>query len=120
MADEHAREVAPPSAEEGQQEVYRDPALNPANEHHHAHHNHSALAEKGHQDEVVYTEGTTAEKSNIPDHSPQDHSAYTEKGKEISDIEDLGEGRAARLWQRRLIKQWRHVAYAVIWLLFTG
>jgi CNT family concentrative nucleoside transporter len=119
MAEEHS-EVAPTSVKEGRQEVYRDPALNPANEHHHPHHNHTAFAEKGRQDEVVYTEGTTSEKSNIPDHSPQDHSSLPEKGKEISDVEDVGEGRAQRPRQRRLIKQWRHVAHAVIWLLFTG
>jgi CNT family concentrative nucleoside transporter len=120
MAEEHTREVTSPSVEEGKQEVYRDPALNPANEHHHAHHSHTAFAEKGRVDEVVYTEGTTAEKSNIPEPSPQDHSAYPEKSKELSDVEDLGEGRASRPWQRRLINQWRHVAYAVVWLLFTG
>jgi hypothetical protein len=106
--------------EEGNLEHHRDPALDPANEHHHAHHNHTALAEKGREDEVVYTQGTTFEKSAIPDASPQDHSSLQEKDQGNTDIEDLSEGYAKRPWQRHVLKQWRHVAYAVVWLLFTG
>ncbi|KAL1964058.1 hypothetical protein VTN77DRAFT_7604 [Rasamsonia byssochlamydoides] len=101
-------------------EEHRDPALDPANEHHHAHHHHTAFAEKGRDDEVVYAQGTTFDKSTIPDASPQDHPPFQGKGQENTDIEDLGEGLAKRPWQRRLLKQWRHVAHAVIWLLFTG
>ncbi|KKA23073.1 H+/nucleoside cotransporter [Rasamsonia emersonii CBS 393.64] len=87
---------------------------------HHAHHNHTAFAEKGREDEVVYTQGTTFDKSTSSDPSPQVHPPFQEKGQGNTDVEDLGEGLAKRPWQRRLIKQWRHVAHAVVWLLFTG
>ncbi|KAH8701650.1 H+/nucleoside cotransporter [Talaromyces proteolyticus] len=110
----------PAATGENQHDAVRDPALNPANEHHHAHHHHTAFAEKGREDEVVYSLGTTAEKSIIPDPSPLDHSYPDNKNTDVSDLEDLGEGRAKRPWQRRMIKQWRHVLHAVIWLLFTG
>ena len=54
----------------------RDPALDPANQHHHPHHNHTIFAEQGRKDNhVVYTMNKTFEKSVIPDQSPLDHSA---------------------------------------------
>lgn len=43
-----------------------DPALDISNEHHHVHKNHSAFAEKGRSDEVVYATGTTPERGVIP------------------------------------------------------
>jgi CNT family concentrative nucleoside transporter len=43
-----------------------DPALDVANEHHHAHKNHTAFAEKGRTDNVVYTTGTTPERGTVP------------------------------------------------------
>lgn len=93
----------------------RDPALDPANEHHHAHHHHTVFAEKGREDEVVY-----ALDAKVADPAAVDASSQDKISKDISDVEDLGEGRAKRPWQRRVLKQWRHAAHAVIWLLFTG
>ncbi|KAI9850547.1 MAG: hypothetical protein M1838_005469 [Thelocarpon superellum] len=55
---------------------HRDPALDPAHQHHHAHLHHDANAERGRVDEVVYTTGTTFEPSMIPDESPQDHHVH--------------------------------------------
>lgn len=80
----------------------------------------SDAVEKGREGEVVDTQGTTLDKSTSSDPSPQDRPSFQEKGQGKTDIEDLGEGLAKRPWQRRLIKQWRHVAHAVVWLLFTG
>lgn len=53
-----------------------DPALDPAREHHHEHLHHDAHAEKGRHDDPVYTIGTTAEKSDIPDQDPMDHALH--------------------------------------------
>lgn len=53
-----------------------DPALDPAHEHHHAHLHHSARAEEGRHDDVVYSIGTTGEKSTIPDQDPMDHNLH--------------------------------------------
>ncbi|KAL1997738.1 hypothetical protein VTN02DRAFT_910 [Thermoascus thermophilus] len=100
---------------------HSDPALEPANQHHHAHHHHTAFAEQGREDEVVYSKDTTFEKPIIPDPSPQDHGASSpEKSEDRGDIEELRGSVAKAPWHRRLLKHWRHVAYAVIWLLFTG
>lgn len=94
---------------------HSDPALEPANEHHHAHRHHTAFAEQGREDEVVYSKDTTFEKPTIPDHGPS-----PEKNEGKGDIEEVGASVAKRPWHRRLLKHWRHVAHAVIWLLFTG
>ncbi|KAF1985513.1 H+/nucleoside cotransporter-like protein [Aulographum hederae CBS 113979] len=56
--------------------VNSDPALNPANEHHHAHLHHNPRAEQGREDEVVYSVGTTNEKSTIPHQDAQDHDLH--------------------------------------------
>jgi CNT family concentrative nucleoside transporter len=53
-----------------------DPALDPAREHHHEHLHHDANAEKGRHDDPVYTIGTTAERSNVPDQDPMDHALH--------------------------------------------
>lgn len=53
-----------------------DPALDIAHEHHHTHLHHSAAAMKGRTDEVVYSLGTTAEKSTVPDADPLDHALH--------------------------------------------
>ena len=61
-----------------------DPALDQIHEHHHAHIHHSAHAEEGREDEVVYSNGTTFEKSNIPHQDPQDHDLHRRKHAEIT------------------------------------
>jgi concentrative nucleoside transporter, CNT family len=53
-----------------------DPALDVDKEHHHEHLHHSAHAEKGRVDNIVYTSGTTAEKSTVPDADPLDNALH--------------------------------------------
>lgn len=93
----------------------RDPALDPAHQHHHAHLHHTDFAEKGREDEVVYSVDIKG-----PDPSSLEAGYPEKKSKDGSDVEDLGEGHAMRPWQRRVMKQWRHALHIVIWLLFTG
>ncbi|KAJ9400114.1 hypothetical protein DTO282F9_2884 [Paecilomyces variotii] len=98
---------------------HSDPALDPANEHHHAHQHHTAFAEHGREDEVVYSKDTTFDKSVIPD-AAVEHNSLNGKGDSNGDIEELGEGSAKRPWHRRMVKHWRHVFHAAVWILFTG
>lgn len=94
-----------------------DPALQPEHQHHHAHHHHTAFAEQGREEEVVYSKDTAFEKGIVPEPTALDHAS---KSHSQSD-EEMGETEPAkRPWQRRMLKHWRHVAHAVIWLLFTG
>jgi CNT family concentrative nucleoside transporter len=53
--------------------VSPDLALHASHEHTHQHLHHDARAEKGRTDEVVYSTGTTAEKSTIPNQDPLDN-----------------------------------------------
>lgn len=56
--------------------VSPDLALHASHEHTHQHVHHDARAEKGRADEVVYSTGTTAEKSIIPNQDPLDNVAH--------------------------------------------
>lgn len=100
----------------GSQVVHHvDPVLEPENQHHHAHQHHTAFAEEGRQDEVVYSKDAEFEKGIVPEQTPLDH------GSKNSNDEEAGEHfPAQRTWYRRVGKQWRHMAHAVVWLLFTG
>ncbi|CAI7612923.1 unnamed protein product [Penicillium manginii] len=98
-----------------------DPALQPEHQHHHTHHHHTTFAEKGHEDEVVYSKETTGfEKGIVPEPSPLDHASKSQS--QSTGDEEAGNSAepAARPWQRRLTKHWRHGMHLVIWLLFTG
>ncbi|EKV07181.1 H+/nucleoside cotransporter [Penicillium digitatum PHI26] len=92
-----------------------DPALEPENQHHHAHQHHTAFAEQGRQDEVVYSKDAQFEKGIVPEQTPLDHGS-----KNFNDPEAGENFPAQRIWYRRVKKQWRHMAHAVVWLLFTG
>jgi concentrative nucleoside transporter, CNT family len=116
-----------------------DPALDIAHEHHHEHLHHSAAAEKGREDEVVYSMGTTGEKSNIPDADPMDHALHdrhhpertgkrddigidyntTEKG--YGSEEHSGDDEAARghRW-KRFYRHYKIFIHLVILLVMTG
>ena len=65
--------------------VNDDPVLNKANEHHHVHIHHDANAEKGREEEVVYSEGATFEPRVIPHQDPQDHGLHHRKQAENTD-----------------------------------
>lgn len=92
-----------------------DPALDPVHQHHHPHHNHTAFAEQDREDEIVYAKDTTFEKSVVPEPSPLNH-----KSSDNTDLEQSGESYPKRPWHRRVLKHWRHAAFAVIFCLFTG
>jgi len=94
-----------------------DPALLPEHQHHHAHHHHTAFAEKGREEEVVYTKDTTFEKGIVPEPTALDHAS---KSHSQSDEETGVSQPVKRSWQRRMLKHWRPVVHAVVWLLFTG
>ncbi|KAJ5662518.1 uncharacterized protein N7477_010134 [Penicillium maclennaniae] len=94
-----------------------DPVLQTEHQHHHGHHHHTAFAEQGREEEVVYSKDTAFEKGIVPEPSPLDHAS---KNLSQSDAETGEFQPAKRPWQRRMLKHWRHVAHAVIWLLFTG
>lgn len=66
-----------------------DPALDIAREHEHQHVHHSARA--AHPDNIVYSTGTTDEKSNIPNPSAQDSQMhYRHAADEKHDLEKAG------------------------------
>ena len=112
-------EGSAPQVMETQGSHYIDPVLQPEHQHHHPHHHHTAFAEQGREDEVVYSKDATFEKGIIPEPTPLDHGSKSQSQSEKD--EETGEAQPAkRPWHRRLRKQWRHVAHAVIWLLFTG
>lgn len=61
-----------------------DPALDISHEHHHDHLHHDANAERGREDEVVYSKGTTFEPSTIPEQDPQDNDLHRRKYDDIT------------------------------------
>lgn len=65
-----------------------DPALDIAHEHEHNHVHHSARAV--HPDNIVYSTGTTDEKSNVPNPSAQDSHLHQRHLDEKHDLEKAG------------------------------
>ncbi|KAJ5606518.1 hypothetical protein N7510_009299 [Penicillium lagena] len=96
-----------------------DPALQPEHQHQHAHLHHTAFAERGRDDDVIYTKDASFEKGNVPDPTPLDHTPKSQSD-DNKDVETADNYPAQRPWYRRVLKHWRHFAHAVIWLLFTG
>ncbi|MCJ1273042.1 hypothetical protein MMC21_000831 [Puttea exsequens] len=109
-----------------------DPALDKSHEHHHQHLHHDANAEKGRQDEVVYSKGTTFEKSTVPHQDPQDHDLHRRKhaedgGKsrnpdpERLDLEpvELEDDPQSHNFSR-FYRRYRMFFHLVIWFFFTG
>ena len=76
----------------GSQVVHHvDPVLEPENQHHHAHQHHTAFAEEGRQDEVVYSKDAGFEKGIVPEQTPLGH------GSKNSTDEEAGENFPAHL-----------------------
>lgn len=112
-------------------ELNPDLALHLSHEHQHRHLHHSSLAEKGREDEVVYSKGTTFEISNIPDQDPQDHALHR---RHVSDkngvsLDDAEKGQTfsspAEEEPRthtfsHFYARYRWAFHVFIWLLFTG
>ncbi|KAF7122022.1 hypothetical protein CNMCM5793_009577 [Aspergillus hiratsukae] len=112
MADDKAMEVNEASPHETVRQA--DPALDPANQHHHGHPHHSGLAEKGPDDDVIYAKDA---KGLIQDPTVEDKHALSQSSK---DLEEAGETYSSRPFYHRYRKYMKHVVYAVVWLLFTG
>lgn len=116
-----------------------DPALDISHEHAHAHLHHSANAEKGRTDNVVYTAGTTHEPSVIPNPDPQDdylrrrNQGSTDK-KDLSAVDvEMEKGAISPIPtstetaddpQRHKLSgmyaRFKPAVHGLIWLLFTG
>jgi CNT family concentrative nucleoside transporter len=120
-----------------------DPALDKSNEHRHAHLHHDAFAEKGRQDDIMYSVGTTGEKSMIPDADPNDDALHRRHhperhaehypveaktplpaefdeengGREVLQVDSTDPQRhtVARFYRR-----YRPFIHLFIWLFFTG
>ena len=112
-----------------------DPALDRAHEHHHTHLHHDANAEKRREDEVVYSKGTTNEKSTIPHQDHQDHDLSRRKHTDISkgtpiasdSLADAEQGGSASEeldpqthTASNLYRKYRLFFHLFIWLVFTG
>lgn len=106
-------------------------------QHTHLHHNRASLA--GRQDDVLYAEGTTYDRSNIGDQGPQDYNTHhlraapvdekdfiaMEGGKATMEgptgtnvSEDEGQGRSHRI--SRAYSKYKIFVHLFIWLFFTG
>ncbi|KAJ5259539.1 hypothetical protein N7478_012520 [Penicillium angulare] len=95
-----------------------DPALQTEHQHHHTHHHHTAFAQQGHE-EVAYTNDASFEKGVVPEPTPLDHGIHSHSNSD--DDAEAGKSQSpARSWVRRIKKYRRHIAHAVVWLLFTG
>lgn len=108
-----------------------DPALEASHEHHHSHLHHDAFAEKGCEDEVVYSKGTTLERSTIPNESPQDHELHRRHQLEKGAVElgDAEKGMSPVRYEEddpqthtfsRFYAKYRIFFHLFVWLLFTG
>ncbi|EFY86570.1 inner membrane transport protein yeiJ [Metarhizium acridum CQMa 102] len=120
-----------------------DPALNPANQHTHAHHHHSARIDAaGGHDDAVYTSGTTMDPSLVPaqQHGDNHHAHGVDKKDplnlpEYSDNEKaeagvLSTGRGSGSTDHRhgesgggfmsFYRRYRPVFHLIYFLLFTG
>lgn len=108
-----------------------DLTLHFSKEHQHKHLHHSSFAEKGREDEVVYSKGTTFEKSNIPEQDPLDHHLHRRKASEKDgiSIDDAEKGQTLSLPGEedpqthsfsRFYAKCRWAFHVFIWLLFTG
>ena len=112
-----------------------DPALDVAHEHRHTHLHHDENAEKGRQDEVAYSKGTTDEKSTIPHQDLQDHDLARPKHREsakdtpivtdnLSNAEKAGSGSEELDPQTHTVsnfyRKYRLVFHLFVWMVFTG
>lgn len=112
-----------------------DPALDVSREHHHPHLHHDEFAEKGHKDEIAYSNGTTQDPPRIPTESDLHHRHVPEKNLEKSGIIDIddaekgstspvttarGEEEKKRGPVARFYAKYRLFFHLFIWLFFTG
>ena len=113
--------------------VNDDPVLRKDREHHHGHLHHSANTEKGREDDLAYSKGTTFEESTIPHQDPQDHNLHrrhhADNTKEPTGIVDPEHGRLSSISSEEdpqshglssFYSKYRMFFHLFIWLLFTG
>ena len=94
-----------------------DPVLDPAHQYHHGHLHHDIPVEKDSEDEVVYSNGSTINKSTIPDQTTYDHNVHKSESIHQTDIEfgDLQSQKPPGLYTR-----YRVFFHLFIWFFFTG
>ncbi len=110
-----------------------DPALDISHEHNHGHLHHSALVEQGREVGVVYSKGTTFEKSTIPHQDPQDHDLHRRRlaneTKMVAEAMDAEKGTLSPVRSEEdpqthtlstFYAKYRIFFHLFIWLLFTG
>ena len=121
-----------------------DPALEKSHEHNHGHLHHDARAEKGREDEVVYSKGTTFERSIIPHQDPLDHDLHRRHRPELAEglqvgqtneksaqmeVVDAEKGNLSPIRSEedpqshkfaRFYARYRIFFHLFIWLVFTG
>lgn len=144
--------VAPPQQEQQHQnhtpiagmDYNPDPALNPANQHTHAHHSHSPRIDAaGGHDDAVYTTGTTVDPSTVPAQQHHHHHAhgvdksgalntppeYSDNEKMEAGVVSHGRGSGSTEHENinsfgarigRLYRRYRWVAHLFWFFLFTG
>lgn len=125
-----------------------DPVLDKSKEHHHGHLHHDTLSERGRQDDIMYSIGTTGEKSMIPDADPNDDALHRrihaerhaehhpvevkapepamaydeqydeEKGSPETTQEENADPQRHTI--ARLYRRYRLFVHLFIWLFFTG
>ena len=110
-----------------------NPALDISHEHNHGHLHHSAHAEQGRDDEVVYSKDTTFEKSSIPPQDPQDHDLHRRhlgnETKIATGAVDAEKGTLSPIRSEEdpqthtvstFYAKYRIFFHVFVWLLFTG
>ncbi|KAL1620969.1 putative h+ nucleoside cotransporter [Diplodia seriata] len=110
-----------------------DPALDVSREHFHPHLHHDDTAEKGHRDEIAYSQGTTHGAATIPAESTVHHRGASEKSMEkegVIDIDDAEKGSTSQVARAdeekkrgpvgRFYSRFRIFFHLFIWLFFTG
>ena len=111
-----------------------DAALDRRHEHHHQHLHHDVNAERGREDEVVYSKGTTFEKGTIPHQDPQDHELNRRRHADTAasaqiDVQDAEKLDLAPIDSEEdpqthtfsnFYRKYRIFFHLFIWLFFTG
>ena len=110
-----------------------DPTFRISNEHHHGHVHHDADAEKGREDEVIYSYGTTFEGRTIPHQNPQDHDLHrrlhVDMAKEPAAAVDPEQGAISPSRSEEdpqshsfsnFYKRYRIFFHLFVWIVFTG
>ena len=104
------------------------PPLQDSNERHHDHMHHNVDLEKGKEDKIINSHGTTFEKRTIPHRKSQDHELHkrrrTDMVKEPTVAVDLSLGRSEESSQphtfSNFYQRYRIFFHLFFWIVFTG